>query len=191
MLLLHPSETTGAWSSFDTGLNFQTLRLRLVPYCRDHFGGLGIRFVFHGVTPFTPPLCIATVVPTGKVGDSPSDNFVKPKRQGTCGELRKQAQSKASWCSVKDRGVSEEIDSVTPPVKSFNSLNPCIAHELKGHSVILDGEIVCLDENGKPQFYDLLLRGESHGFALSMFFIAMEKTSNTCLLSSENGGFVL
>lgn len=123
MLLLDPSEAIGAWSSLDTGLNFQILRLRDVPYCRDHFGRLGIRFVFHGVTPFTHPLCIATVVPTGKVGDSPSDNFVKPKRQGTCGEPRKQAQSKASRRSVKDRGVSEEnrvsnsAGSQAPPIR--------------------------------------------------------------------------
>lgn len=42
--------------------------------------------------------------------------------------------------------------------KSFGSLNAAIADELGGHTVVLDGEIVCLDDAGKPQFYDLLFR---------------------------------
>jgi len=42
--------------------------------------------------------------------------------------------------------------------KSFASLNQSIARELKGRSVVIDGEIVCLDDEGRPQFYDLLFR---------------------------------
>lgn len=38
--------------------------------------------------------------------------------------------------------------------KSFSSLNAAIAQELENRSVVLDGEIVCLDSDGKPQFYD-------------------------------------
>lgn len=55
--------------------------------------------------------------------------------------------------------------------KSFDSLNTCIAHEVKGHSVVRDGEIVCLDENGKPRFYDLLLRrGEPRFCAFDVLY---------------------
>ena len=41
--------------------------------------------------------------------------------------------------------------------KSFRTLSESLATELK-RSVILDGEIVCLDRNGKSLFYELLLR---------------------------------
>jgi bifunctional non-homologous end joining protein LigD len=39
--------------------------------------------------------------------------------------------------------------------KSFSSLSTAIAKEIRG-PVVLDGEIVCLDKNGKSQFRDLL-----------------------------------
>jgi bifunctional non-homologous end joining protein LigD len=42
--------------------------------------------------------------------------------------------------------------------KSFGPLSIGIADTLKDRSVVIDGEIVCLDGEGKPQFYDLLLR---------------------------------
>jgi bifunctional non-homologous end joining protein LigD len=42
--------------------------------------------------------------------------------------------------------------------KSFPSLCEGLAHGLKGRRCVLDGEIVCLDPNGKPQLRDLLFR---------------------------------
>jgi bifunctional non-homologous end joining protein LigD len=42
--------------------------------------------------------------------------------------------------------------------KSFGQLTTAIAEELRGHSAILDGEIVSLDDDGRAQFYDLLFR---------------------------------
>ena len=42
--------------------------------------------------------------------------------------------------------------------KSFARLNLAIGDVLRKHSVILDGEIVSLNSEGKPQFYDLLFR---------------------------------
>src|SRR4051812_47710189 len=42
--------------------------------------------------------------------------------------------------------------------KSFPSLVDSIPRELRTRSAVLDGEIVCLDADGKPQFYDLLFR---------------------------------
>ena len=41
--------------------------------------------------------------------------------------------------------------------KSFTSLNEALT-EIKAESAVLDGEIVCLDDDGKTQFTDLLFR---------------------------------
>jgi ATP-dependent DNA ligase len=42
--------------------------------------------------------------------------------------------------------------------KSFQVLNETLPSELRAESAVLDGEIVCLDRHGKPQFRDLLFR---------------------------------
>src|SRR5215472_8569425 len=42
--------------------------------------------------------------------------------------------------------------------KSFPKLSESIARALDTRSAVLDGEIVCLDRKGKPQFVDLLHR---------------------------------
>jgi len=42
--------------------------------------------------------------------------------------------------------------------KSFPGLCEGLARDLKGRRCVLDGEIVCLDPNGKAQFRDLLFR---------------------------------
>ena len=42
--------------------------------------------------------------------------------------------------------------------KPFGDLCDALAAELKGRCAVLDGELVCLDRNGRPQFYDLLRR---------------------------------
>ena len=42
--------------------------------------------------------------------------------------------------------------------KSFPSLCEGLARDLKGRRCVLDGEIVCLDSHGKPQFKNLLFR---------------------------------
>jgi bifunctional non-homologous end joining protein LigD len=47
--------------------------------------------------------------------------------------------------------------------KSFPDLNTAIATEVK-FSAVIDGEIVCLDENGRPQFRDLLFHREEPRF---------------------------
>jgi bifunctional non-homologous end joining protein LigD len=52
--------------------------------------------------------------------------------------------------------------------ETFSVLNNAIATEIKTSSVI-DGEIVCLDESGKPQFRDLLFhRGEPRFMAFDI-----------------------
>jgi bifunctional non-homologous end joining protein LigD len=42
--------------------------------------------------------------------------------------------------------------------KSFPTFCEALARDLKGRRCVLDGEIVCLDSQGKPQFTDLLFR---------------------------------
>ena len=42
--------------------------------------------------------------------------------------------------------------------KSFSGLCEGLGRDLKGRRCVLDGEIVCLDPQGKPQFRDLLFR---------------------------------
>jgi bifunctional non-homologous end joining protein LigD len=42
--------------------------------------------------------------------------------------------------------------------KSFPGLCEMLARDLQGRRCVLDGEIVCLDSEGKPQFRDLLFR---------------------------------
>ncbi len=55
--------------------------------------------------------------------------------------------------------------------KSFSVLNDVIAAEIKTQSAVLDGEIVCLDDGGKPQFRDLLFRrGEPRFIAFDLLW---------------------
>jgi bifunctional non-homologous end joining protein LigD len=62
--------------------------------------------------------------------------------------------------------------------KSFASLCTSIGTELKCEA-ILDGEIVCLDSDGRPQFYELLRRRERHR-PCSMFSICSGLMAKTC-----------
>jgi bifunctional non-homologous end joining protein LigD len=55
--------------------------------------------------------------------------------------------------------------------ESFSVLNAAIAAEVKTRSAVLDGEIVCLDEDGKPQFRDLLFhRGDPRFVAFDLLW---------------------
>jgi bifunctional non-homologous end joining protein LigD len=55
--------------------------------------------------------------------------------------------------------------------KSFRVLNESLYADLKGRAVVLDGEIVCLNDGGKPEFRDLLhRRGEPRFVAFDLLF---------------------
>jgi len=55
--------------------------------------------------------------------------------------------------------------------KSFSTLNPAITAELKGQSAVLGGEIVCLDDDGRTQFRELLFhRGEPRFIAFDLLW---------------------
>jgi bifunctional non-homologous end joining protein LigD len=48
--------------------------------------------------------------------------------------------------------------------KAFGQLATAIGQTLEGHSAVLDGEIVCLNDRGEPQFADLLYRRDEPWF---------------------------
>src|SRR5947207_12367823 len=52
--------------------------------------------------------------------------------------------------------------------KSFPGLCDGLARDLRGRRCVLDGEIVCLDSHGKPQFRDLLFRRANRTLSPSM-----------------------
>jgi bifunctional non-homologous end joining protein LigD len=55
--------------------------------------------------------------------------------------------------------------------KSFPALNLILPHEFRGRSAVLDGEIVCFDGDGKPNFKDLLFRrGEPRFMAFDLLW---------------------
>lgn len=59
--------------------------------------------------------------------------------------------------------------------RSFQALNVCIGQDLKAESAIVDGEIVCVDDDGKPQFYYLLFRrGEPRFVAFDLLWCSGE-----------------
>src|SRR5438270_9464765 len=49
--------------------------------------------------------------------------------------------------------------------KRYRDLERDISAVLTGHEAVLDGEIVCLDAEGRPQFYDLLYSRGAPRFA--------------------------
>jgi bifunctional non-homologous end joining protein LigD len=57
-----------------------------------------------------------------------------------------------------EQGKGRLISRKGNELKSFRALNEFLLGELKVQSVVLDGEIVCLNDAGKPEFRDLLHR---------------------------------
>ena len=56
--------------------------------------------------------------------------------------------------------------------KSFPALNAAVLEECRAKQTVLDGEIVCLDENGVSQFTDLLFRrGEPRFYAFDLLSV--------------------
>jgi bifunctional non-homologous end joining protein LigD len=63
-----------------------------------------------------------------------------------------------SLARVEVGGQAELISRRRNVYKSFPYLCADLKHALRGHTALLDGEIVSLDPEGRPQFYDLLRR---------------------------------
>jgi bifunctional non-homologous end joining protein LigD len=70
-----------------------------------------------------------------------------------------------------EQGKCRLISRNANEFKSFRTLNESLLAELKIKSAVLDGEIVCLDDTGKPEFRDLLFRrGEPRFVAFDLLW---------------------
>ena len=70
--------------------------------------------------------------------------------------------------------------------KSFPGLCEGLARDLKGRRCVLDGEIVCLDDNGKPEFRDLLFRrGEPRFYAFDLLWCEGEDLRSLPLIDRK------
>jgi bifunctional non-homologous end joining protein LigD len=66
-------------------------------------------------------------------------------------------------------GQAELISRRRNVYKSFADLCADLNRSLAGRAAVLDGEIVCLDAEGRPQFYDLLRhRAEAFFYAFDL-----------------------
>ncbi len=70
--------------------------------------------------------------------------------------------------------------------KSFERLRHDLAASIKAENAIIDGEIVCLGEDGRPQFYDLLYRrGEPRFCAFDLLWLNGEDMRTLPLLKRK------
>ena len=76
-----------------------------------------------------------------------------------------------SLAYVQDGGC-ELVSRKGKTYQRFKDLRECIGSDLKVDSAILDGEIVCLDGEGRSLFYDLMFhRGEAHLYAFDLLYL--------------------
>jgi bifunctional non-homologous end joining protein LigD len=81
-------------------------------------------------------------------------------------------------CKLVSRSANE--------FRSFPLLNESLASALGSRSAVLDGEIVCLDRRGKPQFKDLLFRrGEPRFVAFDLLRLDSEDLRYTPLIERK------
>lgn len=70
-----------------------------------------------------------------------------------------------------DRGKSWLVSRNNFTYKRFSPLCEHLGHLLRLGNAILDGEIVCIDDHGRPRFYDLMFqRGEPRFFAFDILW---------------------
>src|SRR5439155_2690843 len=74
--------------------------------------------------------------------------------------------------AVVENGRAQLVSRNGHPFASFNALGTMVAAYLpNAGDTVLDGEIVCVDDSGKPQFNDLLFhRGNPSFFAFDLLF---------------------
>ncbi len=69
-------------------------------------------------------------------------------------------------------GVCELVSRKGKTYQRFKDLRECIGADLSVDSAILDGEIVCLDDEGRSLFHDLMFhRGEPYLYAFDLLFL--------------------
>lgn len=68
----------------------------------------------------------------------------------------------------------------------FQALSQALERHLEGEEAVLDGEIVCLDEQGRSQFYELLARqGSPHFYAFDLLWLNGEDLRDRPLLERK------
>ncbi len=71
-----------------------------------------------------------------------------------------------------ENGICELISRKSHTYTRFKNLCQSIATDLKADNAILDGEIVCLDDQGRSRFYDLMFhRGEPYFYAFDLLWM--------------------
>ena len=70
-----------------------------------------------------------------------------------------------------ERNKCQLISRNGHPFASFSDLTDSMAASMPAETLVLDGEIVCLDRKGRPQFNDLLFRrGKPYFFAFDLLY---------------------
>ena len=71
-----------------------------------------------------------------------------------------------------DDGHCELVSRKGHTYKRFQDLAQGIATDLNAANAVLDGEIVCLDDQGRSQFYDLMFhRGKPYFYAFDLLYV--------------------
>ena len=71
-----------------------------------------------------------------------------------------------------DDGYCELVSRKGHVYRRFADLRESIAADLKVHNCILDGELVCLDDQGRSQFHDLMFnRGKPYFYAFDLLYV--------------------
>jgi bifunctional non-homologous end joining protein LigD len=76
-------------------------------------------------------------------------------------------------------GVCRLVSRNGNTFKSFEELSPRLPKEVRSRSVVLDGEIVCLDPKGRPNFQNLFYRrGEPVFVAFDLLYAGGEDSAH-------------
>jgi bifunctional non-homologous end joining protein LigD len=72
-----------------------------------------------------------------------------------------------------ENGSCELISRNDNIFQRFKNLGESLAAVFAGRNVVIDGEIVSLDDQGRPQFYDLMHgRGTPHFYAFDLLYLS-------------------
>jgi len=83
-------------------------------------------------------------------------------------------------------GKTELISRRGQTYKAWAPLRERLGRELAGHRAILDAELVCLDGEGRPQFYDLLRRRRAPVFiAFDLLYLDDEDLREAALVERK------